>query len=105
MSLYINKNDNIHKSVTQEIRWPDELWQNWSECNYYRLSYYVKTNLPKNHHSKNHDDKEFFHVKNGHNNRVATLFTVYLTVLGIVIPYIPKLKKRAIRQVRTDNRP
>ncbi len=35
-----------------------------SGCKYYKISYYIKTILPKNHHSKIHDAIEIINVKN-----------------------------------------
>ena len=41
-----NKNDNIFINKVQEIRWFNEYKQIQSSCKYYRISYYIKINLP-----------------------------------------------------------
>ena len=71
---------------------------------YYRISYHVKINLLKNLHSKNHNDKAFVYIKKfkinkfkmdvrtfGHNYRVDTLSTFYLTASEVIIPNLKSI--------------
>ena len=93
--LHNNKNDNIHKSEVQDEQTNTDKYS----CKYYRISQYIKINLPQTHYSKIHKEKAIISCKNvkwtyglfGHNYRVAALSTLYFTVLGIIIPSLKSI--------------
>ena len=56
--------------IKAKLKKSDEHSQIQSSCKNYRMSYYIKINLPKNHHSKIHDDKAIISCKNVKNVHV-----------------------------------